>query len=179
MCIRDRKNPYTTFETNIRGTYTILESVRLFPDTVHSDIIASSDKAYGEYPIEAMPYKEDYPLIPRYPYDTSKACADMIAQSYTSDVHNLPVVITRFSNIYGPGQLNFSALIPDGVRSALGYSRFIPRGDGSMMRDYLFVEDVVDLYLAIAENLSNDKKAYSGQVFNAGSNINQTLNQIY
>jgi len=172
------KNPYITFETNIRGTYSLLESVRLYPDSVEAVVVASSDKAYGEYGKEKMPYKEDYPLIPKYPYDTSKACADMIAQSYTSDIYDLPVVITRFSNIYGPGQLNFSALIPDGIRSALGYSKFIPRGDGSMMRDYLYVEDVVELYINISEDLSNDKKTFSGQIFNAGTNNPKTVKQI-
>ena len=171
-------NPYITFETNIRGTYSLLEAVRLFPDSVEAVVVASSDKAYGAYAKEKMPYKEDYPLIPKYPYDTSKACADMIAQTYTSEVHDLPVVITRFSNIYGPGQLNFSALIPDGIRSALGYSKFIPRGDGTMMRDFLYVSDVVNLYLSIAESLSKDKKNISGQIFNAGSNKPKTVKQI-
>lgn len=171
-------NPYITFETNIKGTYSLLEAVRIFPDSVQAVVVASSDKAYGEYEKEKMPYKEDYPLIPKYPYDTSKACADMIAQTYTSEVHNLPVVITRFSNIYGPGQLNFSALIPDGIRSALGYSKFVPRGDGTMMRDYLYVSDVVELYLNIAENLAKDKKNISGQIFNAGSNKPKTVKQI-
>ncbi len=172
------KNPYLTFETNVRGTYTLMEAARLFPTTVEAIIVASSDKSYGEYSNDKMPYKEDYPLIPKYPYDTSKACADMIAQSYTSDVHQLPIIITRFSNIYGPGQLNFSALIPDSIRSALGYSKFIPRGDGSMMRDFLYIEDVVDLYIQIAESLSKDKKTLSGQIFNAGSNDPKTVKQI-
>ena len=172
------KNPYLTFETNVRGTYTLMEAARLFPTTVEAIIVASSDKSYGEYSNDKMPYKEDYPLIPKYPYDTSKACADMIAQSYTSDVHQLPIIITRFSNIYGPGQLNFSALIPDSIRSALGYSKFIPRGDGSMMRDFLYIEDVVDLYIQIAESLSKDKKTLSGQIFNAGSNVPKTVKQI-
>lgn len=172
------KNPYLTFETNVRGTYTIMEAARLFPTTVEAIVVASSDKAYGEYSKEKMPYKEDYPLIPKYPYDTSKACADMVAQSYTSDVHELPIIITRFSNIYGPGQLNFSALIPDAIRSALGYSTFIPRGDGSMMRDFLYIDDVVDLYIRIAESLSKDKKTLSGQIFNAGPNTPQTVKQI-
>ena len=171
-------NPYLTFETNVRGTYTLMEAARLFPTTVEAIIVASSDKSYGEYSKNKMPYKEDYPLIPKYPYDTSKACADMIAQSYTSDVHQLPIIITRFSNIYGPGQLNFSALIPDSIRSALGYSKFIPRGDGSMMRDFLYIEDVVDLYIQIAESLSKDKKTLSGQIFNAGSNDPKTVKQI-
>jgi CDP-glucose 4,6-dehydratase len=172
------RNPYITFETNIKGTYSLLEAVRLFPDSVQAVVVASSDKAYGEYEKEKMPYKEDYPLIPKYPYDTSKACADMIAQTYTSEVHNLPVVITRFSNIYGPGQLNFSALIPDGIRSALGYSKFVPRGDGTMMRDFLYISDVVDLYLNIAENLAKNKNNISGQIFNAGSNKPKTVKQI-
>jgi len=172
------KNPYLTFETNVRGTYTLMEAARLFPTTIEAIIVASSDKSYGEYSKDKMPYKEEYPLMPKFPYDTSKACADMIAQSYTSDVHQLPIIITRFSNIYGPGQLNFSALIPDLIRSALGYSKFIPRGDGSMMRDFLYIEDVVGLYIQIAESLSKDKKTLSGQIFNAGSNDPKTVKQI-
>ena len=151
------KNPFLTFETNVRGTYTLLESARLNPDSLKAIVVASSDKSYGEYPRNDMPYKEDYPLIPKVPYDTSKACADMIAQSYTHGVRSLPIVVTRFSNIYGPGQLNFSALIPDGIRSALGYSKFIPRGDGSMMRDFLYIKDVVELYISMAEFLANNK----------------------
>ena len=171
------KNPYLTFETNVRGTYTLLESVKLFPDSVKAVIVASSDKSYGEYPRNKMPYKEDYPLIPKFPYDTSKACADIIAQSYTYGFQCLPVVVTRFANIYGPGQLNFSALIPDGIRSALGYSKFVPRGDGSMMRDFLYIEDVVDLYIRIAEILSKDKKIV-GQVFNAGTKSPKTVKEV-
>ena len=172
------KNPYMTLETNVRGTYTLLESIRLYPETVKAIIVASSDKAYGEYTKREMPYKEDYPLKPKYPYDTSKACADIITQSYASDIYDLPIVITRFSNIFGPGQLNFSALIPDGIRSALGYSKFIPRGSGDMMRDFLYIEDVVELYIRIAESLSADKKKYMGQVFNAGTNDPKTVKEV-
>jgi CDP-glucose 4,6-dehydratase len=102
----------------------------------------------------------------------------MIAQSYTYGVRSLPIVVTRFSNIYGPGQLNFSALIPDGIRSALGYSKFIPRGDGSMMRDFLYIKDVVELYISMAEFLANNKKTFSGQIFNAGSNSPKTVKEI-
>jgi CDP-glucose 4,6-dehydratase len=171
-------NPYVTFESNIRGTYTLLESARQNPDSVKAIIVASSDKAYGAYPKEEMPYKEDYHLKPEYPYDTSKACADMVAKSYSSSPLNLPIVITRFSNIYGPGQLNFSALIPDAIRSALGYSKFTPRGNGSMIRDFLFIEDVVDLYIRIAESLSTDKKNISSQIFNAGTNKPKTVKHI-
>ena len=112
-----------------------------------------------------MPYKEDYPLIPKYPYDVSKACGDMIAQTYASDIFRLPVVVTRFCNIYGPGQLNFSAIIPDGIRSALGYTKFIPRGDGAQVRDYIYVEDAVRAYLLLAEKMALDSSLH-GEAFN-------------
>ena len=130
------KNPLLTFETNVRGTYTLLEAARLYPDSLKAVVVASNDKSYGEYPQDEMPYKEDYTLIPKFPHDTSKACANMITKSYTYGVRSLTIVVTRFANIYGPGQLNLSALIPDGIRSALGYSKFTPRGDGSMMRTF-------------------------------------------
>jgi len=162
-------NPYLTFETNTRGTYTLLEAIRQCPQTIKSVVVASTDKSYGSYPAEKMPYKEDYPLLPRYPYDTSKACADMIAQAYASDVYRLPIVVTRFCNIYGPGQLNFSAVMPDAITSAQGYTKFIPRGDGSQVRDFIYVEDVVALYLKIGEGLAHNPKI-SGEIFNAGTN---------
>jgi len=176
-------NPYLTFETNIKGTYCLMEAIRECPQTVEAVIVASTDKAYGSYGREMMPYKEDYPLIPKYPYDVSKACADMIARSYASDVYNLPVIVTRFCNIYGPGQLNFSALIPDAIRSALGYSEFIPRSDGSLERDFMLVDDVVRLYLIMGKELSVNPDKYSGQVFNAGTNtihnVLSVLEKIY
>ena len=166
-------NPYLTFETNIRGTYNMLEACRLAitsGQNIGAIIVASSDKAYGEYPVEKMPYLEEYPLLPKFPYDTSKACADMICQAYSIDRYKLPVVITRFSNIYGPGQMNFSAIVPDAIRSGLGYSNFIPRSDGKMVRDFLFVEDVADLYMKIALAITNNQDKHRGQIFNAGSN---------
>ena len=166
-------NPFLTFETNVRGTYNLMEACRMAKDSGHlieAIVVASSDKAYGEYPVDKMPYRESYPLLPKYPYDTSKACADMICQSYTIDRFKLPLVITRFSNIYGPGQMNFSAIVPDGIRSGLGYSTFIPRSDGSMVRDFIFAEDVADLYMRIAIGLLNDPDKLRGQIFNAGSN---------
>ena len=162
-------NPYITFETNVRGTYTLLEAARKFPEKIKSIVVASTDKAYGSYPPEAMPYKEDYPLLPQYPYDTSKAAADLIAQSYASDLYKLPIVVTRFCNIYGPGQLNFSAVVPDAITSAQGYSTFIPRGDGTQVRDFIYVEDVVSLYLMISRHLENNGSII-GEIYNAGSN---------
>ncbi|NCV85490.1 MAG: NAD-dependent epimerase/dehydratase family protein [Oxalobacteraceae bacterium] len=154
------QSPYTTFETNVRGTYT------------------STDKAYGEYPADQMPYREHYPLKPQYPYDTSKACADMIAHSYASDVYQLPLVVTRFCNIYGPGQLNFSALIPDSVRAAIGKGTFVPRGDGSHVRDFIYADDVVSLYARIAEVLSHEPARFRGKAYNAGTNEPRTVREV-
>jgi CDP-glucose 4,6-dehydratase len=172
------KYPYLTWETNVRGTYTLLEAIRESLPDISAIVIASSDKAYGEYPIEELPYKEDYPLRPKYPYDTSKACADFIAQSYASNLFNMPIVITRFANIYGPGQLNFSALIPDLIRCGIGHGEFIPRSNGESKRDFLYVKDVADLYCSLAENLSNDKSNFVGEIFNAGTNIEKSVRQI-
>lgn len=164
------QNPYLTFESNIRGTYTLLEAVRRFNSSVKAVVVASSDKSYGEYPMDAMPYQEHYPLLAKYPYDTSKACADMVASAYANDVYGLPIVTTRFCNIYGPGQLNFSAIIPEAMRSLIEHYPFEPRSDGKMIRDFLFVEDVADLYIKIAEHLAKDPSKYRGQVYNAGPN---------
>ena len=174
--------PYSTWEANIRGTYTLLEAFRESHVQTKSIIIASSDKAYGSYTKKDLPYKEHYALKASYPYDTSKACADMIAQTYAKNSYGLPIIITRFANIYGPGQLNFSAIIPDCIRSALGYSRFVPRTNGTNIRDFLFVEDVIVLYLLVAKSLS-ENQSLSGEVFNAGTNepvlIKELIKIIY
>jgi len=172
------QSPYTTFETNVRGTYTLLEALRTHAKGLRAAVIASTDKAYGEYPADQMPYREHYPLKPQYPYDTSKACADMIAHSYASDVYQLPLVVTRFCNIYGPGQLNFSALIPDSVRAAIGKGTFVPRGDGSHVRDFIFAADVVSLYARIAEVLSHEPARFRGKAYNAGTNEPRTVREV-
>ncbi len=172
-----RAYPFLTWETNVRGTYCLLEALRESRETVEAVIIASSDKAYGEYGEEKMPYREDYPLIPVYPYDVSKACADLIARCYASPLYALPIVVTRFCNIYGPGQLNFSALIPDSIRCALGHGDFVPRGDGTQLRDYIYVEDAVQLYTVIAESLARNGDL-AGEVFNAGSNDPRRVREI-
>ena len=171
-------NPWLTFETNIKGTYSLLEGIRQCSQTIESIVIASTDKAYGSYPKEKMPYKEDYPLIPKYPYDVSKACADLIAQCYASEVYNLPVVVTRFCNIYGPGQLNFSAVFPDSIRACLGYGSFIPRGNGRQVRDFIFIDDVVDLYLQIGEKLASNPAKYRGHIYNAGTNSPKSVREV-
>jgi len=172
------QSPYTTFETNVRGTYTLLEALRTHAKGLRAAVIASTDKAYGEYPADQMPYREHYPLKPQYPYDTSKACADMIAHSFASDVYQLPLVVTRFCNIYGPGQLNFSALIPDSVRAAIGKGTFVPRGDGSHVRDFIYAADVVSLYARIAEALSHEPARFRGKAYNAGTNEPRTVREV-
>lgn len=162
-----RANPYDTFETNIKGTYNLLELLRNHK-SIKSIVIASSDKAYGEYKNKDLPYTEKHDLRPLYPYDVSKASADLIAKSYSSELYNLPIIITRFANIYGPGQLNFTALIPDCILANLGYRKFLPRGNGNNKRDFLYVDDVCDLYICLAFNLFKNNKII-GQVYNAGT----------
>jgi CDP-glucose 4,6-dehydratase len=162
--------PFETWESNIRGTYNLLESIRTSEKKIRAIIIASSDKAYGEYGIKKMPYKENYELRPLFPYDTSKACADMIARSYASKLYNLPIIITRFSNIFGPGQLNFTALIPEAIKSCILNYKFISRSNGKSIRDYIYVDDIVEVYKLLAENLFKSPKKYTGEVFNAGTN---------
>lgn len=172
-----RAYPSLTWETNIKGTYALLEAIRESGEAIQAVIIASTDKAYGSYEQDKLPYLEEYPLIPVYPYDVSKACADMIARTYASDLYSLPIIITRFCNIYGPGQLNFSALIPDVVRAALGHGEFIPRGNGLHIRDYIYVDDVVDLYMLFAEKLFHNKNL-RGEIFNAGTNKPKRVKEI-
>jgi len=170
--------PFETWESNIRGTYNFLEAIRTSGKKVKAVIMASSDKAYGEHGIKKMPYQENYELKPIFPYDTSKACADMIARTYASNLYNLPIVVTRFSNIYGPGQLNFTALIPEVIKSVIENKKFIARGNGKSIRDYIYIDDIVDVYKIIAKNLFKNPKKYSGEVFNAGTNIKHTTQYI-
>jgi len=164
------RDPFVTWETNIRGTYSLMEAIREQKKKLKAIIIASSDKAYGNYPRNKMPYQENYELKAKYPYDVSKACSDMIARSYSSDLFNLPVVITRFANIYGPGQANFSALIPDCIKSTLHNELFVPRSNGNNVRDFIYVSDVSKLYLLIAKKLFLKPNKIKGEIFNAGTN---------
>ncbi len=173
-----RNYPSLTWESNIRGTYNFLEAVREQGKKIKAVVIASSDKAYGDYPKNKMPYKEHYETRAKFPYDVSKACADLIAKSYTSELFNLPIAITRFTNIYGPGQTNFSALIPDCIKTALGYGNFIPRSNGNNVRDFLYIKDVTSLYLLIAKDLFINPKKIKGQIFNAGSNKPKKIKDI-
>lgn len=172
------KYPYLTWETNVRGTYTLMEVIRENKKKIKSIIIASSDKAYGNYPLQRLPYKENYELKPNYPYDTSKACADIIAKSYASKLYKLPIIITRFANIYGSGQLNFTALIPDVIKSCILNKKFVMRSDGEAIRDFIYIDDIVEIYKLLAKNLYLNPKKYSGEVFNAGTNVKHKVKDI-
>jgi CDP-glucose 4,6-dehydratase len=154
--------PVRGFETNVRGTWTLLDAC--LAEGVEGVVVASSDKAYG--PPEELPYREDFPLRPAAPYEASKAAADIIARSYWPS-YGLPVAVTRFTNTYGGGDLNFSRLIPEAVCAALDGRRPVLRSDGSPERDFLYVEDAANAYLAIADNLDRDD--VRGHAFNAGS----------
>jgi CDP-glucose 4,6-dehydratase len=156
------RSPVSTFEANIRGTWTVLEACRR--SGVLRVVVAASDKAYGAH--DELPYREELALQPRYPYDVSKAATDMIARSYWH-TFELPVAVTRFANIYGGGDLNLSRLIPECVIAALRGRSPVIRSDGTLERDYLYVEDAVEAYLAIWGLLEAGRGA--GEAFNAGS----------
>ncbi len=154
-------SPVPTFETNIEGTWVVLEACR--EAGVERAIVASSDKAYG--PHDRLPYTEDSALQPVFPYDVSKAATDLIARSYWH-TYGMPVAVTRFANLYGGGDRNFSRLIPETVTAVLDGRPPVIRSDGSPKRDFLYVEDAASAYLAVAEALSSD--AIGGEAFNAG-----------
>jgi CDP-glucose 4,6-dehydratase len=154
--------PLATFETNIKGTWVVLEAARNSP-LVRRVLLASSDKAYGSQTV--LPYTEDMPLLANYPYDVSKACAEMLASAY-HHTYNLPVAITRCANLYGGGDLNFNRLVPEVIKAALLGIRPVIRSDGSMRRDYLYVSDAANAYLTLAEKL--DPLGLGGQAFNFG-----------
>ncbi len=156
------RSPAGTFDTNVRGTWMLLEACRALE--VRTVVVAASDKAYG--PQDELPYREDMALRPRFPYDVSKACADLIARSYW-DTYGLPVAVTRFANLYGGGDCNRSRLVPEAVAAVLQGRSPVIRSDGSPQRDYLYVEDGVAAYLAIAGAL--DRGEGRGEAFNAGS----------
>ena len=155
------RNPVSTFEANIAGTWRLLEACRHNP-TVKQIVIASSDKAYGE--AAQLPYTEETPLQAKYPYDVSKSCADLIAQSY-ANTWGLPVVITRCGNFYGGGDLNWNRIIPGTIRSVLRGKRPQIRSTGELIRDYVYVEDAVSSYLLLAEKLE-EIPSIKGQAFN-------------
>lgn len=165
--------PLPTFEANIRGTYNLLEACRLHSNMVQRVVIASSDKAYGEQP--NLPYTEDMPLNGRHPYEVSKSCADLIAQCY-HHTYGLPVAIARCGNVYGGGDLNWSRIVPGTIRSFLRGERPIIRSDGTYVRDYIYVKDVVRAYMCLAECLDDDR--VQGEAFNFSAETPLTVLEL-
>jgi len=155
------KNPLSTFESNIAGTWNLLEACRLVR-SVSAVVVASSDKAYGE--ADQLPYTETMPLKAMYPYDVSKACADMLSLSYAKSF-GLPVAITRCGNFFGGGDLNWNRLIPGTIRSVIRGQAPVIRSDGTLIRDYIYVEDAVSAYMTLAEALTNNPEL-KGEAFN-------------
>lgn len=153
------RNPVQTFETNIRGTWNVLEACRHYP--VKRVILTSSEKSYGNH--YCLPYNETLPLQGRHPYDVSKSCADLIAKTYFY-TYKLPICITRFSNVYGGGDLNFNRLIPETIRSVIKNESPVIRSNGTIVRDYFYVEDAVQAMLLLAEKM--EELEIAGEAFN-------------
>lgn len=169
------KNPLSTFEANIQGTWNVLQACHLVK-SVQSIVIASSDKAYGDSSI--LPYTEDMPLKAVYPYDVSKACADLLAKSYATTFQT-PVAVTRCGNFFGGGDLNWNRLVPGTIRSILKKKPPIIRSNGELIRDYIYVEDAVDAYLTLSKALSINPML-RGEAFNFSNATQQTtLDLVY
>ena len=168
--------PLSTFESNIKGTWNLLEASRMV-DTVKRIVVASSDKAYGSH--EKLPYSEDAPLQGRHPYDVSKSCADLLARSYF-ETYDLPVSVTRCGNLFGGGDLNWNRIIPGTIRSVYNGEVPIIRSDGKYIRDYFFVKDAVAGYLLQAEKTAED--GVRGEAFNFSDqrqiNVGELVNLI-
>ncbi len=165
-------NPLSTFSANIAGTWNVLEAAR-HAKYVKAVVQASSDKAYGTH--ETLPYREDAPLIGRHPYDVSKSCADLIAQSYWA-TYRLPVAITRCGNFYGGGDLNMNRLVPGTIRSLIDGQRPVIRSDGSLIRDYFYVKDGVSAYVLTAEKLMAGEAL--GQAYNFSNETQVTVREL-
>lgn len=167
------RNPISTFDTNIAGTWRMLEACRRSP-LVQQVVVASSDKAYGEHP--ELPYRETMPLVGRHPYDVSKSCADLIAQAYAAS-YGLPVVISRCGNFYGGGDLNWNRLIPGTIRSVLRGDAPVIRSDGQYRRDFFYVDDGAAAYVLLAEHLALQPHL-SGQAFNFSTEDPMTVIEV-
>ena len=163
------RSPLSTFESNIKGTWVVLEAARRSP-RVKRIVVASSDKAYGEH--AQLPYDETFALQGRHPYDVSKSCADLITQSYHT-TWGSPVTITRCGNLYGGGDLNWNRIVPGTIKSLLRGERPVVRSDGTFVRDYFYVLDAVYAYLTLAERM--DDAALHGQAFNFSNELQITV----
>jgi CDP-glucose 4,6-dehydratase len=167
------RSPLSTFESNIKGTWNILEAARL-SKLFKGMVVASSDKAYGQQ--KKLPYTEESPLNGYYPYDASKACAEILAKSYFM-TYNLPLAITRNANTYGPGDMNFSRIIPDVIAKLIKGEEPVIRSDGTPERDYMFIEDAASAYITLAENLH--RKEVLGEAFNFGTGKPISVLELY
>lgn len=167
------RNPISTFETNIAGTWNLMEACRRSPK-VRQIVVASSDKAYGDQ--DTLPYDENTPLQGRHPYDVSKSAADLIAHTYAV-TFDLPVAITRCGNFYGGGDLNWNRVIPGTIRSILRGQPPVIRSDGEYIRDYFYVEDGAAAYMLLAEQLSA-RPELKGQAFNFSNEIQVSVREI-
>jgi len=167
------RNPLSTFESNIKGTWSLLEACRRSP-TVKQIVIASSDKAYGDH--EALPYDENMPLQGMHPYDVSKSCADLIATTY-ANTFDLPVAVTRCGNFFGGGDLNWNRIVPGTIRSILRGDAPVIRSDGKYIRDYFYVEDGADAYMLVAEKLAENREL-AGEAFNFSNELQLTVLDI-
>ena len=167
------RNPVSTFATNIGGTWSLLEACRRSP-LVKQIVVASSDKAYGDH--ETLPYDEDAPLIGRHPYDVSKSCADLIAQSYAA-TYDLPVAVTRCGNLYGGGDLNWNRIVPGTIRSVIRNQRPVIRSDGKFVRDYFYAEDGAAANMLLAEKLATEP-SLKGRAFNFSNESEVTVLEL-
>ncbi|MFA5049575.1 MAG: GDP-mannose 4,6-dehydratase [Candidatus Micrarchaeia archaeon] len=166
-------SPIGTFNSNIKGTWNLLEACRLHDKTVKSIVIASSDKAYGEQ--KQLPYTEESPLLATNPYDVSKSCADMLAKSYAL-TYNLPITISRCGNFFGGGDLNFSRIVPGTIKSAYFEKNPTIRSNGKYVRDYIYVKDAVNAYLTLAEKTQT--LSINGEAFNFSNEIQLTVLEL-
>ena len=167
------RSPLSTFESNIRGSYNLLEACRRHSSLVKRVVVASSDKAYGSSDI--LPYTEEMPLCGKHPYDVSKSCTDLLAFSYYH-TYGLPLAVARCGNIFGGGDLNWSRIIPGTIRSFHLNEAPVIRSDGTFTRDYVFVDDVIDAYLMLAQNVHREN--VQGQAFNFGPNAPSSVLDI-
>jgi CDP-glucose 4,6-dehydratase len=169
-------NPLSTFESNIKGTWNLLEAARRNP-VVKRIVTASSDKAYGQQKV--LPYSEESPLIGLHPYDVSKSCSDLLAQTY-HNTYRLPVCVTRCGNFFGGGDLNFNRIVPGTIKSVLNGKAPIIRSDGKMTRDYIYIEDGVEAYIHLAEKMAETD--LGGHAFNFSNespmNVLEITNKI-
>jgi CDP-glucose 4,6-dehydratase len=167
------RDPLECFESNIRGTYNLLEAARRLPGLAQRFVVASSDKAYGDSPV--LPYTEEMPLRGMHPYDVSKSCTDLLSLTY-AHTYGMHVTVARCGNIYGGGDLNWSRIVPGTIASILAGERPILRSDGSLVRDYIYVRDVVDAYIALAEQA--ERPEVSGEAFNFSPRSEVTVLEI-